>query len=156
MKPDVIDPGCPCTGSHARTLTAPWILLCLHNNPGTHGYEINRLVTGYLEGLEASLNLGGLYRQLKALEKRGMLTSHWDEGEAGPAKRVYSLTEKGRECLWRWMGTLSQQAALLERFFQEAGRRLPLPENCGPAVSPAQTGDQPDPAPGTGSLLGEE
>jgi DNA-binding PadR family transcriptional regulator len=116
---------CPCSGKSMSNLTAPWILLILFNHAGTHGYEIKKIIQGYMEGLEIGINITGLYRHLNMLEQRGMLSSEWDIQDKGPAKRKYFLTEAGRECLWRWMQTLSTQAALIGRFFDHAGSVFP-------------------------------
>ena len=120
-----IDPDCPCTGKNMRNLAAPWILLTLSKQDGIHGYEIGRIVNGYLEDTEAGMNLAGLYRHLNILEKRGMVTSRWDVDARGPAKRRYFLTDAGKECLWRWIGTLSNQMALIEKFFNKARSAFP-------------------------------
>jgi DNA-binding PadR family transcriptional regulator len=116
---------CPCSGKSMSTLVAPWILLTLYHHEGTHGYELQKLVLSRLEELGLGLNMTGLYRHLNLLEKRGVLTSTWDTGEPGPAKRKYSLTEDGKECLWRWMGTLSAQLTLIGKFLDEAHHVFP-------------------------------
>ncbi len=69
--------------------------------------------------------MAGLYRHLNMLEKRGMLTSTWETGQPGPAKRIYYLTAAGKECLWRWLGTLGTQLALIGKFMDEAHRVFP-------------------------------
>ena len=121
----LIDLDCPCNGKNMSYFTGPWILLTLYNHEGTHGYEIKKFIEGYMEDLKISLNITGLYRHLKALEQRGLLTSKWDSLSKGPAKRRYYLTEEGNECLSRWMRTLNTQRSLIERFLKEASAVLP-------------------------------
>lgn len=116
---------CPCSGKNMSTLVAPWILLTLYHHEGTHGYEIQKLVLSRLQELDLGLNMTGLYRHLNMLEKRGVLTSTWDTGEPGPAKRKYYLTESGKECLWRWLGTLGVQLTLIGKFMDEAHQVFP-------------------------------
>jgi DNA-binding PadR family transcriptional regulator len=111
---------CPCSGKEMGYFAAPWILLTIHNHQGTHGYEIKKFLKGYMDDLGFSLNIGGLYRHLKAFEQRGILSSQWDTPGKGPAKRRYFLTEHGRECLWRWTQTLHIQLELITRFFHKA------------------------------------
>jgi poly-beta-hydroxybutyrate-responsive repressor len=113
---------CPCSGKNISTLVAPWILLTLYRQEGLHGYEIQKIILGQLQELGFGLNMGGLYRHLNMLEKRGVLTSTWDTSAPGPAKRKYSLTEVGKECLWRWMSTLSVHVTLIGQFMDEAQR----------------------------------
>ncbi len=113
---------CPCSGKNISTLVAPWILLTLHEHEGSHGYEIQRRILHQLQELGFGLNAGGLYRHLNMLEKRGVLTSRWDTSAPGPARRNYFLTGEGKECLWRWMRTLSVQVSLIGKFMDEAQR----------------------------------
>ncbi len=113
---------CPCSGKNISTLVAPWILLTLYQHEGSHGYEIQKIILSQLQELGFGLNMGGLYRHLNILEKRGMLTSTWDTSAPGPARRNYFLTEEGKECLWRWMRTLSIHATLIGKFMDEAQR----------------------------------
>ena len=113
---------CPCSGKNISTLVAPWILLTLYQHEGSHGYEIQKIILGQLQELGFGLNMGGLYRHLNILEKRGVLTSTWDTSAPGPARRNYFLTEAGKECLWRWMSTLSVQVTLIGKFMDEAQR----------------------------------
>ena len=134
-----VDPDCPCTGKNMRNLAAPWILLALHNRDGIHGYEIGKIVGACLEDTEAGLNLTGLYRHLNMLDKRGMVTSRWDVGDRGPAKRRYFLTEPGRECLWRWIGTLGNQMALIGKFFEEVRAAFPEADLPRMATEPPAT-----------------
>ena len=51
-----------------------------------------------------------------------MLTSTSDTSAPGPAKRKYLLTETGKECLLRWMSTLSIHVGLIGKFMDEAQR----------------------------------
>lgn len=44
-----------------------------------------------------------VYRELNAMEKAGWLTSEWVLQTDKPNKRVYSITDAGREELQRWM-----------------------------------------------------
>jgi hypothetical protein len=55
----------------------------------------------------------------------GFLFSEWDMPAKGPAKRKYSLTEQGKECLSRWMQTLYIQGELINRFLRGATKALP-------------------------------
>jgi len=116
----LIDLDCPCNGKNMNYFTAPWTLLTLYNHEGTHGYEIKKFIEGYMTDQKISLNITGLYRHLKTLEQRGLLTSEWDTPENGPAKRKYYLTEAGEECLWRWMRTLNTQLSLIQTFLKQA------------------------------------
>jgi len=116
---------CPCSGKNMSYFTAPWILLILSKYDGIHGYELKKLLEDHMQDLRISLNITGLYRHLKMMEKRGVLFSEWDMPAKGSAKRKYSLTEQGKECLSRWMQTLYIQEELINRFLRGATKALP-------------------------------
>lgn len=116
---------CPCSGKNMSYFSAPWILLTLYNHAGIHGYKLKKILKGYMEDLGISMNITGLYRHLKLLEKRGVLSSEWNTPNKGPAKRQYYLTENGKECLWRWVQTLHIQVELISRFFEKAKSIFP-------------------------------
>ena len=99
---------CPCSGKNMSNLAGPWILLTLYHHQGTHGYEIRKIIKGYIEDFSVGVNITGLYRHLNMLERRGMLSSEWDTTEKGPPKRRYTLTEKGTETLFNFLGDGSQ------------------------------------------------
>jgi DNA-binding PadR family transcriptional regulator len=106
-------------------MAAPWVLLTLWHRQPVHAYEIGKILETAFCDIDVGLNLTGLYRHLKQLEKRGMVVSQWEYDEKGPPRRRYALTEAGRECLWRWMNTLTHQMLLLDRFFEQAEKTFP-------------------------------
>lgn len=116
---------CPCSGKNMTYFSAPWILLTLYLHAGIHGYELKKILKGYMEDLGISMNITGLYRHLKLMEERGVVSSNWDTPNRGPAKKRFYLTESGKECLWRWMQTLHIQVELISRFFQKAKSVFP-------------------------------
>ena len=123
---------CPCSGKNMKFYLGPWILLALQRLDGSYGYELKKYLEGEFKELGLGLNTSGLYRHLKAFEKRGMLSSRWDTHQGGVAKRRYSLTNKGRECLSRWVQTLAIQREVIERFFKKAGHILMELPGLGP------------------------
>ena len=56
----------------------------------------------------------GIYRALKRMEEAELVTSVWDTPEEGSAKRLFSLTDKGRRCLRRWIDALACYELTLE------------------------------------------
>jgi DNA-binding PadR family transcriptional regulator len=116
---------CPCSGKSMSNLAAPWVLLTLYTEGAIHGYELTRMIRDHIESMGIGLNMTGLYRHLNMLEKRGMLVSEWDVAGKGPARRKYTLTSAGEECLSRWMQTLSTQMTLIGTFLDRAREVLP-------------------------------
>ena len=96
---------CSCTGRNLDKFIQPAVLAILAKEP-QHGYVVMEQVkaTPMLEG--QAPDSAGVYRLLNAMEERGLLKSHWDTSGSGPAKKLFSLTDSGRECLARWLTTL--------------------------------------------------
>ena len=91
----------------------PSILLLLRERP-LHGYElIERLPE--LAG-EGRIDVGNLYRLLRALEAEGLVSSEWSAELPGPAKRTYELTPEGRGLLDRWAEALQQAQGDVQSF----------------------------------------
>src|SRR5881398_2436478 len=92
----------------------PALLLLLRERPH-HGYElIERLPA--IAGEETRIDVGNLYRLLRALEAEGVVTSEWSAELPGPAKRTYELTAEGRGLLDRWAEALRQAQADVQGF----------------------------------------
>jgi DNA-binding PadR family transcriptional regulator len=116
---------CPCSGKSMSNLAAPWVLLTLYEKGALHGYELTRMIRENIDAMGIGLNMTGLYRHLNMLEKRGMLVSAWDVSGTGPARRKYTLTPAGKECLVRWMQTLNNQMTLIRTYLDRARAVLP-------------------------------
>ncbi|HSJ74390.1 MAG TPA: PadR family transcriptional regulator [Miltoncostaeaceae bacterium] len=92
----------------------PALLLLLAERP-MHGYELLDLVPGIARE-ERRVDLGNLYRLLRSLEEEGIVDSEWNESLPGPAKRVYRLTDSGRELLARWAEALGEAREVITAF----------------------------------------
>jgi PadR family transcriptional regulator PadR len=75
---------------------------------------------------EGRVDVGNLYRLLRALEAEGLVSSEWSAELPGPAKRTYELTDEGRRLLDRWAEALRQAQAdvqgFLDRYDQDERR----------------------------------
>lgn len=100
----------------------PALLLLLREAPA-HGYELLERLPELLP--EERIDMGNLYRVLRALEEQGVVRSEWDDDAPGPAKRIYELTDEGRELLDGWATALrtaqDNVAAFLSRY-EDGGR----------------------------------
>jgi poly-beta-hydroxybutyrate-responsive repressor len=82
-----------------------------------HGYEL-------LEGLKQfgfeqnPVDSSTVYRFLRGLEERGFVTSRWDTGHAGPARRLYQITQDGDCYLAWWVSDLRETNRMLCHFLQ--------------------------------------
>lgn len=75
------------------------IVLVLLREESLHGYELMERLEGF--GFTA-MNPGTLYRTLRRMEKEGLCESEWETSESGPARRMYSATNTGEDCLAAW------------------------------------------------------
>jgi PadR family transcriptional regulator, regulatory protein PadR len=94
--------------ARVERFTEPALLLLLRERPA-HGYDLlERLpeLTG-----EQRVEMGNLYRLLRALEDEGLVTSTWADG-----KRTYSLSEQGGALLDQWAEALRRSQERTERF----------------------------------------
>lgn len=67
-----------------------------------HGYELHQEFTESL-GAVWQVGLSQLYAQLKALEDEGLVACQTEVQPNRPARKVYSLTESGRQRFLEWL-----------------------------------------------------
>ena len=96
---------CPCVGATLDKLLQPAILAILTKEP-LHGYEIAKKIGAIPHFLDETPDMSGIYRMLKTLETRGVVTSDWDISQGGRPKRIFAITDTGRQCLEHWNTTL--------------------------------------------------
>lgn len=64
-----------------------------------HGYRLKQTLELFMSGC-ISVNYGSIYPLLKRLEEAGYIqTLAEEQGEAGSSRKIYSITDKGRD---RW------------------------------------------------------
>ena len=100
-------------GGAIRGFLEPVLLLLLHRG-ANHGYELVSALAPFDLGDVAS---GPVYRTLRDLETAGWVRSEWDtQSTAGPARRVYHLTQAGHHHLAEWVESLRETDSILHRF----------------------------------------
>lgn len=100
-----------------KNLLVPYLLLALSAYEA-HGY----LLQQYLRGLGfLSTNITTIYRTLRDLERKGLVSSYWQPTDEGPARRMYTLTDAGRGTLGVWAGALESYRAMIDGFFRMYG-----------------------------------
>ena len=86
-----------------KELLAGWLLL--HLDAGaTYGYDLRRA----FHAQRLSPDAGAMYRMLRRLEADKWVQSRWLQSTAGPSRRLYRLTGRGRR-------NLGEIALLIER-----------------------------------------
>ena len=66
----------------------------------------------------------GIYRALKRMEELELVKSQWETPAEGSAKRLFTLTDKGRRCLRRWIDALACYELTLEQLRADAASAL--------------------------------
>ncbi len=100
------EPGLP------RGFLQECLLLLLHERPG-HGYDLVERLRPF--GFDGS-DPGGAYRALRGMEAQHLVHSAWQESGAGPHRRVYELTQGGRDTLAHGIDDLSHTHEILFNF----------------------------------------
>jgi poly-beta-hydroxybutyrate-responsive repressor len=91
----------------------PYVLLAV-SLQRAHGYMIEE----YLRNLGLfRIDTSTLYRTLRQMEKDGLVTSEWESGQSGPARRVYSVTDAGLAWLDAWSAALEAYRGMIDNFF---------------------------------------
>jgi PadR family transcriptional regulator PadR len=100
-----------------RNFMRPCLLLLLKERPA-HGYDlVDRLHAAFIDDLDA----GGVYRTLRSFEREGLVRSTWSTSGSGPARRTYSLTAAGTDCLRHQIELLEVTHHLVHVFLTRCG-----------------------------------
>ena len=96
------------------------LFLGLSQAERSYGYELAEAVRSY--GL--NIDMAGVYRELRSMEQKDLLSSEWEPSDNGPDRRVYMVTPEGREALVQAVADLAlardQLTAALDSISQEA------------------------------------
>ena len=117
----LVRPGHWHVRARVERFVEPSLLLLLRERP-LHGYELLERLSEL--GVEGRVDIGNLYRLLRALEEEGLVQSEWSADLPGPAKRTYELTAEGRRLLDRWAEALNRAQGTITGFLEryEEGR----------------------------------
>ena len=117
----MVEPGRWGVRARVERFSEPAVLLLLRERPA-HGYELLDALPA-LTG-EGRVDMGNLYRILRALEEDDLVASEWQADAPGPAKRTYELTAEGRRLLDTWAEALRRAQGTIAMFLDryEGGR----------------------------------
>ena len=118
---------CSCGMGNLYRFVEPVVLLLLQKRGRSCGYNLCADLQEHAL-TDAEIEKAALYRTLRQLEKNGNVTSAWEAGEAGPARRVYKLTKDGEKHLDQWAVVLENLSKSMARFVRETrkGQREPV------------------------------
>ncbi|GED09948.1 PadR family transcriptional regulator [Cellulosimicrobium cellulans] len=113
------------------------VLAVVATHGPTYGYAITRSLA---EAGLGTVKGGTLYPLLQRLEDDGLVTASWHQGDRGPSRRYYAVTDQGRVALAdatsRWDAVTSAATSLL----------------AGASGTPSPDGPRPVPDPGPGPV----
>jgi DNA-binding PadR family transcriptional regulator len=140
---------CPCSGRNLDRFIQPAVLAILSQGP-IHGYRIVQNLSRMPTFTGHRPDAAGVYRFLKAMEDRRLVSSAWDMSQSGPAKRLFDLTRQGKKCLTRWVVTLEQYRGrigqLIQSLHQPVGRAASRHCGCNASrTKKATAGKRPNP-----------
>lgn len=116
---------CAELGKSLNRLSQPTILTLLAaNDKPMHGYIIVQQAAHSPMFGGKKPDATGIYRALKRMEEAELVTSEWETPEEGSAKRLSTLTDKGRHCLRRWIDALACYELTLEELRGQAAQAL--------------------------------
>lgn len=116
----LVEPGTFDVRARVERFGEAALLMLLAERP-THGYELLELLPPLMA--EDRVDVGNLYRVLRALEEEGLVQSEWSADLPGPAKRTYTLTDLGRAALAAWLTALEELEGEVTRFLERAATR---------------------------------
>ena len=116
-------PGTVCGhggGFFSNRFLRPYILLLLAEEPA-HGYELMGRLSEF--GVDpGSTDPSILYRLLRMMEMEGLTSYKLDPSGSGPARKVYYLTDEGREVLSMWAAKLEETSSFFGKFAKRYGK----------------------------------
>ena len=96
---------CACAGRTLSRFVRPAVLALLAEAPA-HGYDLARRLQAFKMFSETPPDASGVYKTLRAMTDEGLVSGDWDTPDSGSARRPFTLTDKGRQCLAQWAVTL--------------------------------------------------
>ncbi|MDD3519696.1 MAG: helix-turn-helix transcriptional regulator [Actinomycetota bacterium] len=107
---------CSCGAKRMDRFLVPSILLLLSEG-GSYGYELTEKYSK-IGFTQSGNDFGAIYRTLNFLEKEGLIKSQWETSKSGPAKKNYSITDKGDSELAQWVEFIKYRENILKTFLK--------------------------------------
>jgi PadR family transcriptional regulator PadR len=105
----------------SNILYAVFLYLLMDNSAS--GYKLNEELAKV--GIDPeSVPTGINYRLLRDMEASGLLVSKWETSGSGPAKRVYKITDAGKEYLKSWLIDAKRNLKTMQNLIDLIEKRL--------------------------------
>lgn len=103
---------CKCETRMQRFLQ-PCLLLLLKMK-ASYGYELLENLRQF--GFDELPDPATAYKNLRIMEQEGWVTSKWDTGGPGPARRIYEVTREGEDLIQSWAVAIRRTQESLNTF----------------------------------------
>jgi DNA-binding PadR family transcriptional regulator len=94
-----------------------FLLLALLAHKPTHGYDLLQTYDQLFAAVLPPLNAGQVYTTLARLSRDGLVSDSSVEQENKPDKRIYALTEAGRQALLVWFEKPLSSPRIKDNFY---------------------------------------
>ncbi|MFJ4963986.1 lineage-specific thermal regulator protein [Streptomyces sp. ADI96-02] len=94
-------------------------LLALLSRGPAHGYELKQDLEQLLGAAYPQPNVGQIYVTLSRLEKSGLIEGEEIAQSSRPNKKIYRLTDAGREALSVWFEETADEPRVRDDFFMK-------------------------------------
>lgn len=94
-----------------------YILLLLLKGP-SHGYDLTRAMGSFDVEFMGIGQMGTLYRILRQMEDKGWVISEWNTVGSGAPRRIYKITDEGREYLNTYVKHLKSMKNRIKNFIE--------------------------------------
>ncbi|MCW4048379.1 MAG: PadR family transcriptional regulator [Candidatus Bathyarchaeota archaeon] len=108
-----------------------FLLLMVINEHPMHGYQLNEELEKRGLVKKDRFKTGSLYTILNRMEQHGSLASTQEESETGRTRRVYSITEHGRERLKTGLEYMLRRKRFLDKIERYYRVHFPEPHTNG-------------------------
>ena len=102
-----------------------FLLLLMINEQPMHGYQLNEVLEERGLVRKDRFKTGSLYTILNRMEENELLTSHQEESEEGRPRRVYAITETGKNRLKAGLEHMLRRKRLLDELEQYYNEHFP-------------------------------
>jgi poly-beta-hydroxybutyrate-responsive repressor len=87
----------------------------------SYGYELIEKISEF-RFHDSPPDVGAIYKNLRNMEKEGLVKSKWDTKGSGPAKRIYRIIPHGEEILHGWAITMRKRKEAFDQFLKHYQR----------------------------------
>lgn len=117
---------CPCRGKNLDKMLQPAILMSLYDDDLYGFILIQKLSENPM--FDGSMpDKAGVYRYLKKMEASGLLQSDWEfDDEGSKPRRIYSITEHGKQCLVNWTKALKQYICAVSKLVEQIDKTIEI------------------------------